>query len=308
MAYLKLVSPAKLNLYLKVLNKRQDGYHDIVSLFERLDLCDTVIIKTNKKDTRIRIACRYKGVPSDSRNLAFKAARLLKKDFNIKDGISLEIIKRIPPGSGLGGGSSNAASVLLGLNRIFRLGLTKERLIEYALQIGSDVGFFVLERNFAVGVKRPELYFNVPLEKKAFWHVLVIPKIHVLTSSIYNRLSIDSCLDEKKKQYMNILTKYINNVKIITYALDKKDYKSLKKLIFNDLEKASFAIYPILKEIKTGINRISNIPALMSGSGSTIFGLARSRKEAEGLSNSLRASIVNATVLVVKTFCPTRRK
>src|SRR3989338_5787466 len=140
MKTLLLRSPAKLNLFLKVNRKRPDGYHDLTTLFERIDLCDDIRLAVNTAG-RIRIFCRQPQVPKDSRNLAYRAARLLKDEFSLKEGVDITITKRIPVAAGLGGGSSNAATVLLGLNKLWGLSLPLWKLSSYGKKIGSDVPF-----------------------------------------------------------------------------------------------------------------------------------------------------------------------
>ena len=139
---LVIKSFAKLNLYLRVLGKRKDNFHNLDTLFVRIDLADTIILKS-RKDSLIRIKCASRHVPKDETNLCFRAAELLRQKFKINSGLEIEIEKRIPVGAGLGGGSSNAASVLLGLNRYWHLNLSKARLAILAAKLGSDVVFFI---------------------------------------------------------------------------------------------------------------------------------------------------------------------
>src|SRR4030042_869033 len=126
MRRLALDSYAKLNLYLAVRNIRQDNYHNIKTVFERIDLCDRIILKP-RRDNKIKIICNHPLVPKDNSNLCYRSARLLQDYSGIKSGLDIEIIKRIPVASGLGGGSSNASSVLLGLNKLWKLNLPREK-------------------------------------------------------------------------------------------------------------------------------------------------------------------------------------
>lgn len=146
-------SYAKLNLYLEVLKLRKDNYHSIKTIFERIDLCDKIILKT-RRDKKIRVICASKDVPRNRTNLAYRSAKLLQDKFKLDRGVDIKIIKRIPVGAGLGGGSSNAAFTLLGLNRLWKLRLGQKELARYARKIGSDVAFFIYDYHYALGVCR----------------------------------------------------------------------------------------------------------------------------------------------------------
>ena len=152
-----LHSYAKLNLYLEVLDKRKDRYHNIKSLFERIDLCDKIILKSHPHK-KIKVVCNAPGIPKDSsKNLAYRSARLLQRSLNIDKGAYIKIIKRIPVAAGLGGGSSNAAAVLVGLNKLWRLNLSQKRLLVFAKEIGCDVPFFIYNTSFAEARSRGDI-------------------------------------------------------------------------------------------------------------------------------------------------------
>ena len=171
---LSLVSPAKLNLFLKVINKRPDGYHNIQTLFERIDLCDEIRLFPIATD-EIIVSSDCLHIPLDQRNLAYKAADLLRTSQGIKQGIKIEIDKHIPVGAGLGGGSSNAAAVLCGLNTLFRLKLDRKTLLSYANRLGSDVAFFILNKRFAIGTGRGGDLKPVFMPKTLkWWHLLFV--------------------------------------------------------------------------------------------------------------------------------------
>lgn len=301
----KIKSYAKINLYLEVLKKRRDNYHQIITLFERISLCDEIYLKP-RQDKAIRIKCNYPDIPKGKTNLTYRAASLLKKDFGINKGVDIKINKRIPPASGLGGGSSNAASVLLGLNRLWKLNLSKEKLISYGKKLGCDVPFFLSNIPFALGFGRGDEIKAVTTVKKRFWHILAVPKIKVSTKKVYTRL--DKILKDRTRRSLlsqsrervpaflkpnsllsegSRLTKPITNVKILTQVLKKGKIPLIKKSIFNRLKTATFNLYPELKRLKNimldlGIEAIS-----MSGSGPAMFGIVSSRKEASVLCRKL---------------------
>ncbi|TAM38257.1 4-(cytidine 5'-diphospho)-2-C-methyl-D-erythritol kinase, partial [bacterium] len=184
---LLLESFAKINLYLQVLNKRGDNFHNLNTLFCRIDLKDTIVLR-ERKDSQIKIKCDSRQVPKDKNNLCFRAAALLKQALKLSFGVEIEIKKRIPVGAGLGGGSSNAASVLLGLNKFWELNLPETKLVKLAAELGSDVPFFVAGDKFALGRGRGEKIKPVTsLDKLKLWFILVCPRIKVSTPLIYNQ-------------------------------------------------------------------------------------------------------------------------
>lgn len=263
---------AKLNLFLEVLNKRSDNFHNIDSLFERISLADKIILK-NRPDTLIKISCNNPKVPLDESNLCFKAAKLLQDKFRIKKGLDIKIIKRIPVGAGLGGGSSNAAAVLTGLNKLWRLRLSETKLAEFAAEIGSDVAFFVYDVPFARAQGRGEkIRVLKKLNKVRLWHILVVPKIHVLTPVVYRNFD----------KFCG-LTKPVSNVKILTSVLVRKNPVFKPGLLFNSLEEATFKLYPEVKRVKEKLAALGISLALMSGSGSSVFAPVSSGKKAAAL-------------------------
>lgn len=279
-------SYAKLNLFLEVIRKRKDVYHDIYTLFERISLHDTIIL-SSRLDENIKLACNSLQVPKDSSNLAYKSAKLLHDAYNINKGVNIKIIKRIPVGSGMGGGSSNAAAVLIGLNKLWELGLNKNVLAEYAKTLGSDVPFFIYDCCFAIGTKRGQVIKEVStLKAHKFWHCLVVPRLTVSTPLIYTAW-------DKKKASQNkneplTLPKY--NVKILTSILKKKDFSLLSQALFNSLEQITTGIYPEVKRVKQTILALGVKTVLMSGSGPSVFAVFSSRKEALTVYRQLRTN------------------
>lgn len=289
---MNLLSFAKVNLYLKVIHRRRDGYHTLRTIFERISLADKIILKP-RKDSLIKVSCDDKNVPGDESNLCFKAAKLLRDEFRPLSGLDIKIIKRIPVGAGLGGGSSNAATVLLGLNKLWGLKLSKIKLAKFANRIGSDVAFFVYDLPFALGSGRGERIepLNI-LNKSKFWHLLVVPKIHVSTPLIY-------------KQYDRFsgLTKHGHNVKLIASVLAEKScsYSIKPGLLFNSLEQVTIRLYPEVKRIKDTFLQLGLDSVLMSGSGPAVFAIASSSKNALKLAKIMEKKERSWRVFVVKT-------
>lgn len=282
---LRLKSPAKLNLFLKVNKKRPDGYHDLTTLFERIDLCDDITLTLNKNGT-IGISCSHPDVPSDSRNLVYKTAKILKDSLAVKSGVNIKIIKRVPVAAGLGGGSSNAATVLLGLNRLWRLKLSLKKMVEIAQKIGSDVPFFLYDASWAIGTERGDRIKKLSLPVK-LWHVLVVAELKVYTSEIFGALNLK-------------LTKPSTDVNILRCALKKNDLPRISHLLLNDLETAIVQSHPNLLKIKEELENLGAVGVSFSGSGPAVFGLVESRQKAENFKKILKKRY--SRVFVVRTY------
>ncbi len=263
-------APAKINLYLKVLRKRKDGYHDIYSVMQKVSLFDSIYITV--KGRSIIVETDSPEVPSGEGNLAFRAAELFRRATGVKKGVNIFIRKRIPPDAGLGGGSSDAGAVLKALNNIFGTGMRTRELIALAKQIGSDVPFFVFPGVSAIAEGRGEILSPISLPEK--WYLLVNPGIRISTAWAYSRF-------DKVK---NILTNGKNSFRI--FNLNKR---SFFKGLSNDLEKVSMEEYPLLNTIKSALKRSGAVSAVMSGSGSTIVGVFNYENEAKRASNIMPA-------------------
>ena len=283
-----LRSPAKLNLYLKVINKRKDGYHNIVTLFERINLWDDIQLSTAKTN-EIHIECDHPHVPLGPENLVHKAAKMLQEDLGLKKGVKIKIKKRIPVAAGLGGGSSNAATVLLGLNRLWHLHLSHSQLLSYARKIGSDVAFFMHNCSWALGTERGDKIKKINI-KTRLWHILVAPDIALRSKDVYGAL----------KQHTNLLTNLNANVNILIAHLKKNNIEALGFLISNDLEKAVFDLCPSLKKLKEELKSLKIQGVMTSGSGPAVFGLTASKKKAEKTASLLERGY--GRVFVIRTF------
>jgi len=294
---LKVKSYAKLNLYLEVQNIRRDNYHNITTLFEKISLYDEISINS-RRDNKIRVTCDNRNVPSGEANLAYRAAYLLRQEAGLDKGADIHINKRIPVAAGLGGGSSNAASVISGLNRLWKLRLSREKLLSVGSRIGCDVPFFLYDTSFALGTGRGDKIKPVTGIPKKLWHVLIAPEAAVSTPSVYKQL--DKQAVTVKKSPLTRLTKAPNNVKILILALRKGGIVQAGNLLFNRLEEATFALYPQIREIKDKLRQRGLEPVLMSGSGPAIFGIVSSRKEGESLGRQL-SKCIKSRVFVVRS-------
>jgi 4-diphosphocytidyl-2-C-methyl-D-erythritol kinase len=250
---IKLLSPAKINLYLNILGKYPSGFHKIESILERVSLFDEISIKLLRENT-IRLSCSDKKLQGE-RNLCFQAAKLIKKRYKITTGFDIFLKKNIPVGSGLGGGSSNAASVLTGINSLLGLNLKDDKLYELGSSLGSDVNFFLAQSRFALVCGRGEAV--TPLEGKIFRHIIIWPKAHLSTKSVYQHT--------KAK-----LTKVIDNVNILKYALKKGDISLLESNIFNALEKSALSLCQELRKAKEMLDK-QGVFSCVTGSGSALY-------------------------------------
>jgi 4-diphosphocytidyl-2-C-methyl-D-erythritol kinase len=264
-----LKSPAKINLLLKVLAKREDGYHDILTLMQALDLCDD--IEMEKTKAGIRVTCDNPGCPQDENNLAYKAASLLFREERFDGGIKINITKRIPLASGLGGGSSNAAATLKGLNQLFELGMPLSRLHDLAAQLGSDVPFFLFPGQ-ALAKGRGEIIEPLVLYKD-YWLLLVCPRFEVSAAWAYRNLKIS--LTRKRNEF---------NYKLLGGSLGF--FEALSHFE-NDLEEVVVKKHPVVQEIKDILRDSDTVKSAMSGSGPTVYGVFDQKPQAEEVTKKL---------------------
>ncbi len=248
-------SYAKLNLFLEVVSKRDDGYHNLETIFHEIDFYDVIKIKVLKSNKpQITINCNNPSILPE-KNLAYKAALLFFKKFSITDSILIDLEKKIPCGAGLGGGSSNAACVLNMLAEIYSKQDKKKDLLEMALQLGADVPFF-LTGGTAIGKGIGEKLEFINLKQK-FYFLLFCPDIHISTQKVYESLKLD------------LTNQWDYNIFLDT--LFNKKEELINKIFFNRLEQVSFSLCPQLGVIKKNIEQITNKKWLMTGSGSALF-------------------------------------
>lgn len=250
---MNILSPAKINLYLQITGKRRDGYHNLVTLMCGIKLFDTVSITFGTKETKI--TCDHPMVPNNRDNLAFKAAELFFENVDRSETINIDIQKQIPVAAGLGGGSSNAAAVLIGLNNHYRQPFSQEELMSMGLSIGADVPFFILQKPVvATGIGEELTPYHGLLPYQI---VLVYPGFGVSTADIYRHLNLG--LTNCKK--INICT-----------LLKRRGFDAEHHLC-NDLESVTASMYPIILSVKETLLHLGAKGTLMTGSGPTVFGL-----------------------------------
>ncbi|MDU7965285.1 MAG: 4-(cytidine 5'-diphospho)-2-C-methyl-D-erythritol kinase [Paeniclostridium sordellii] len=253
-----LKSRAKINLSIDVLGKRQDGYHIVEMIMQTIDLYDNLKITQIEEDS-IKIKSNSQDIPLNQDNIVYKAANILKEKFNIKKGIEISIQKKIPVAAGMAGGSSNAAAVLVGLNRIWDLGLTELELKDIALQLGADVPFCITGGSALAQGIGEELTDIKGLNENI--HILICkPNIFVSTKEVYQSLD------------MNEIKKRPDNQKLID-ALQINDVKYVSENMVNVLEEVTSSKYNEINQIERIIMDNKALGSMMSGSGPTVFGL-----------------------------------
>jgi 4-diphosphocytidyl-2-C-methyl-D-erythritol kinase len=274
-------SYAKVNLGLEVLGRRRDGYHELRTIFQTISLHDDVVLRLRRGGVSLR--CETPGVPEDETNLAARAALELGRFARVRPDVGIEIVKRIPVSGGLGGGSSNAAAVLLGLDRLWRLGLGPAGLEPLARRLGADVPFFLVGGT-ALGLARGDEIYPLRLQVRA--HVVVAsPERPLSTAAVFRRL------DES-------LTPRENSHTIYRFVSSDLEGEGGYPLLTNDLEAAALEEAPDLAEgvrlIRSVLVRGGARLTLMSGSGSSVYGLFDEGRRAALARQALRAAGVSA--------------
>jgi 4-diphosphocytidyl-2-C-methyl-D-erythritol kinase len=254
---MKYRSFAKINLGIEVLGKRDDGYHEIRTLFQAVDFADLLEFRP-LSEREIRLGGTDASIPWDERNLIHRAARLLQQDFPKSGGVEVRVTKCVPAGKGLGGGSSNAAVTLIALNGLWELGLDRSRLQDYGRRIGADVPYF-LEGGLCLGEGRGDRITPLP-DLPVYYCVLALPSFPVLTSDIYGRFRLTSPSEDSK----------------MNRFLARREFGLLE----NKLEETVFSLYPRLKTIKSSFLHKEAVLSLVSGTGSAVFGLFEDRGKA----------------------------
>ncbi|RQW18087.1 4-(cytidine 5'-diphospho)-2-C-methyl-D-erythritol kinase [Bacillus sp. C1-1] len=264
-------APAKINLSLDVLRKRNDGYHEVKMIMTMVDLADRIDL-TNCDSGKITVDVSEGFVPNDERNFAYQAAALLKKKYKVSAGVHIYITKRIPVAAGLAGGSSDAAATLKGLNQLWELGLTLDQLAELGAEIGSDVSFCVYGGT-ALATGRGEIIDSIP-SPPPLWVILAKPPIGVSTKEIYGNVKLHRA-------------KHADTDAMLT-ALENQDTDGIFAHLHNTLEDVTLELYPEVKHLKDQMKRFGADAVLMSGSGPTVFGLVKTESRVNRIYNGLR--------------------
>ena len=261
---MQLKALAKINLGLDVLRRREDGYHDVRMIMQTVRIFDRLaLVKQDKEGIRVRTNLYY--LPANENNLVYKAANLLFEEFDIRGGLSIDLKKYIPVAAGMAGGSSDAAAVLYGLNRMYGLGLSQEQLMERGVKIGADVPYCIMRGTaLAEGIGEK----LTPLPPIPPCNILVAkPGISVSTKFVYEHLHLDEQTAHP-------------DIDGMIQAISHGDLTGITDRMGNVLEQVTEKHYPAIVQIKKDMRRLGAVNALMSGSGSTVFGIFTSREAA----------------------------
>ncbi|HZW82558.1 MAG TPA: 4-(cytidine 5'-diphospho)-2-C-methyl-D-erythritol kinase [Candidatus Deferrimicrobium sp.] len=274
---------AKVNFTLDVLGRRPDGYHEVEMVMQTLELADSVVLKQSEEG--ITLTTTATTVPTGPGNLAWKAAKLMFDKFDLAGGVAISLEKHIPVSAGLAGGSADAAAVIRGINRLWGLGQSIEQLCALGAKIGSDIPFCIIEGT-AIARGRGEVIEKIsPCPK--IWVILVKPHIGVSTAEVYGKFSMD------KVEVRPETTRVIE-------AINQADSCTVAQLLCNVLESVTVKLVPEVALIKDKLIKAGVINSLMSGSGPTVFGIARDRAQAEAIAKEFDQA--NYTVVVTQTY------
>ena len=272
---------AKINLGLDVLRRREDGYHELRMIMQTIALHDTISLELTG-ESGIRVRTDRGELPTDRGNLVYRAAELLLSEFAPETGVFIDLKKNIPVAAGLAGGSSDAAAVLRGLNRMLDLGLSTEELMRRGVKIGADVPYCILQGTaLAEGIGER----LTPLPPAPPWAVLLVkPPAHVSTKEVYQQLRVGEITEHP-------------DIDGQIAALKNRDLDALASLLGNVLESVTIPLCPVIREIRDDLLQAGAAGALMSGSGPTVFGLFREEKTAEDACRRLQADKKNFVCL-----------
>lgn len=281
---LTLKGKAKINLTLDVLYKRTDGFHQVEMIMQAVELADILSLE-EKNSGNISITTNLPYLPCDQRNLAYQAVRLIKDTYKIKQGVHISLEKKIPMSAGLAGGSTDAASVLLGLNTLWNLGLSLEQLEVLGAKLGSDVPF-CLRGGTMLATGRGEIL--TPLAPLPVCYVVLAkPRISVSTAWVYGKYRKEAVLAHP-------------DTAGVQRALQQGDLSAVVSRLNNVLESVTIAEYPQIRKLKESMMEHGAMASLMSGSGPTVFGLVADKNQAEYIAEKLRSQS-DAEIMITKT-------
>lgn len=277
---------AKVNLGLDVLRKREDGYHDVKMIMQTVNLYDRLTIE-DKQESGIEITANLGFIPCNEDNLIYKAAKLLMDEFGIERGVKIHLDKHIPVAAGMAGGSTDAAATLIGVNRLFNLGLSKNDLMTRGVKIGADVPYCVM-RGTALSEGIGEVLTKI--EGMPQCHILIAkPPISVSTKFVYENLHANEL-------------KVHPDIDGMVEAIKASDLKSIALKMDNVLETVTVKEYPIIDEIKSFMKENGALNSIMSGSGPTVFGLFDNKEIAERAFIGLKSKNVAKQVFLTDLF------
>ncbi len=283
---MRLRAMAKINLGLDILGKRDDGYHEVRMLMQTIQMYDLLDIR-RKSSPGITLTTNLLYVPSDERNLVYKAAKLLMDEFAIQEGISMKLTKSIPVAAGMAGGSSDAAAAFVGVNKMFHLGLSEQELMERAVQIGADVPYCIM-RGTALAEGIGEKLTRLPQLPKCY--ILVgKPAVNVSTKLAYENLDLQNMGAHP-------------DIDGMISDIENGDLYTMVSRMGNVFEPGIIGKYPVIQEIKDLMEAHGALKAMMSGSGPTVFGIFDDKNKMKAAARVLRSSHLAKTVFATEVF------
>lgn len=283
---ISLKALAKINLGLDVVRRREDGYHEVRMIMQTIHLYDRLDIKRTK-ESGIQIQTNLSFLPVNENNLIYKAAKLLMDEFSITDGVSVKLDKRIPVAAGMAGGSTDAAAMLFGMNRLFSLGLTKRQLMERGVQIGADVPYCIMRGTALAEGIGEELSPIAPMVKCPV--LIAKPSISVSTKFVYQNLKLDD-------------TTVHPDIDLLIEDIKAKNLHDIAAHMGNVLETVTIPNYPVIDEIKKHMLSHGAVGAMMSGSGPTVFGLFDDEATAKKAYKAMRSSHLARQVYLTSVY------
>ena len=283
---ISLKALAKINLGLDVVRRREDGYHEVRMIMQTIHLYDRLDIKRTK-ESGIQIQTNLSFLPVNENNLIYKAAKLLMDEFSITDGVSVKLDKRIPVAAGMAGGSTDAAAMLFGMNRLFSLGLTKRQLMERGVQIGADVPYCIMRGTALAEGIGEELSQLPPMVKCPV--LIAKPSISVSTKFVYQNLKLDDATIHPD------IDRLIDDIRA-------KNLYDIAAHMGNVLETVTIPNYPVIDEIKKHMLSHGAVGAMMSGSGPTVFGLFDDEDTAKKAYKAMRSSHLARQVYLTSVY------
>lgn len=282
MNQMDLKALAKINLGLDVLGKQEDGYHSVRMVMQTIYLYDEIRL-TKRKEPGIELISNLSYLPSGDGNIAYKAAKLLQEEFGIQEGIKISLKKHIPVAAGLAGGSSNAAAVLFGMNRMFGLGLKQKELMERGVKLGADVPYCIMRGTVLAEGIGEKLSVLPPMPKCTV--LIAKPPVSVSTRTVYEAL--DAKAIEEHPDIDGIID-----------GLEKGSLKAVAASMGNVLESVTIPMHPVIEALKNEMKAAGALNAMMSGSGPTVFGLFENRVDAKEAQRRIRDKALTKQVYV----------
>ena len=264
-------APAKINLGLDVLGKRADGYHELEMVMSSVDLADRLIMEELEED-KIIIETNKAFLPIDKRNNVYQVASIVKKRYGINKGILIRITKNIPVAAGLGGGSTDCAAALRGMDRLWQLGLTMPELIDIGMEVGTDVPYCIYGTTAFISGKGEKVTPLRPMPQ--CWVVLVKPRLSVSTGKIFQEVDLDQL--------------HHPDIQELSDAILAEDYQRMIAAMGNSLESITIPKHPVVQQIKERMMKYGADVALMTGSGPTVFALCQKYSRAQRVYNALK--------------------